>query len=270
MPSSSWPYVLRTQRRKTKLVLLLRDNVHGTDGARSTDANKGADVIQRSDSTDSKLWHVQIQDNEQHDGCYAITPSKLSSPSPYQRITFEMSLNAEPAAPEERQAQHLPPKSYAEAAEEAISSDDTKSHDIRTPNKARNVKNIQTNGQIMIPSDKEWEEYEGRGEDDSPKSPTRRERRKSSIISNGSIGRKHGVQLDFEVYEKYPNGNGKPLTSVKPPEEAEKFTPATKPEKGQAQESKLMSGRQAGAGWHKSKYVSAHTDLVPEINSDAC
>ena len=31
-----------------------------------------------------------------------------------------MSLNSEPAVPEEREAQHLPPKSFADAAQEAL------------------------------------------------------------------------------------------------------------------------------------------------------
>jgi hypothetical protein len=46
------------------------------------------------------------------------------------------------------------------------------------------------------------------------------------------------------------------LTSVKPPAELEKYTPETKPSR--TKESTLMSGRQAGAGWHKSKYVGTN------------
>jgi hypothetical protein len=76
-------------------------------------------------------------------------------------------------------------------------------------------------------------------------------------MSNGSIGGKHGVQLDHAVYEEHQNGNGKLLTSVKPPVEVEKDTPQTEPSNTQG--SALMSGRQAGAGWHKSKYACTHS-----------
>jgi hypothetical protein len=242
-----------------------------------------------------------------------------------------MSLNAEPAAPEEREAQHLPPKSYAEAAEQAIS-DDTRTNGTITINsepaapeirqtlnlapksyaeaadpaiapeketyldyspKAKNVQNMQTNGRIVIPAFEDSTHYEGTGEDDSPKSPTRYGGgRKSSVRSSGSSGRKHGEQIveqldtdeekhqngdgeaitsakpttekekkpdeqekreqaNMEIYEKHQNGNGQALTSVKPSAEMEKHTP--KPDAPRTGDTPLMSGRQAGEGWRKSK-----------------
>ncbi|KAF1996059.1 diacylglycerol O-acyltransferas-like protein 2B [Amniculicola lignicola CBS 123094] len=148
-----------------------------------------------------------------------------------------MSLNAEPSVPEEREAHHLPPKTYADAAEEAL--DEHAPADSK-PSKVENVKNIQTNGTIRIPSaeEKEKEQYEGHGQDNSPKSPTRSHRRNLSIpkLSNGTSGRKRG---ESEVFEKHQGGNGQ-LTSIKSPRPME-------------WKSQLQSGRQAGAGWQRSK-----------------
>ncbi|KAF2015756.1 DAGAT-domain-containing protein [Aaosphaeria arxii CBS 175.79] len=159
-----------------------------------------------------------------------------------------MSLNPEPSAPEDRDAQSLPPKSYAEAAEEAIPNG---SHPIGVYNsreqKLKNVENIQRNGKITIPSGDEKDQYEGEGLDSSPKSPTRGHKRTSSRKSNGSIGRKQGENISStEVYEKFQDGNGRALTSAKPPAEYEK-------DARQDDGPSLTTGREAGAGWHKSK-----------------
>ncbi|KAF2474966.1 diacylglycerol O-acyltransferas-like protein 2B [Lindgomyces ingoldianus] len=169
-----------------------------------------------------------------------------------------MSLNAEPSVPEEREAQHLPPKSYAAAAEEALAvalAPEPESHVNGTggtdaSNRAENIENIQTNGKIKIPADEHHQQqYEGEGLDGIPKSPPRGHRRKTSRNSNGSIGQKHGehiehvehldlpVHVNHHVYEKHQDGNGKPLTSVKPAQRRDT----------------LKSGRQAGAGWQRSK-----------------
>jgi len=105
-----------------------------------------------------------------------------------------MALDAEPSQPDERAAHDLPPKSYAEAAEEGA-----------------------------IAAEDERERYEGAGQDSSPRSPTRGHRRKGSRQSNGSIGRKHGEQLQRAD------------------------------EKPKRRNSQLKSGRRAGQGWHTSK-----------------
>jgi len=153
---------------------------------------------------------------------------------------------AEPSQPEEREARDLPPKSYAEAAEEGLT-DESKDQ------KARNIENIQANGKIKIPTheEKDYYELEGAGQDNSPKSPTARgHRRKSSLRSNGSVGRKHGEQLT--------NGT---LTSFKPGSDEDDSTLRSRdgpPMK--RRDSTLKSGRQAGAGWHRSKYVTFQKD----------
>jgi hypothetical protein len=176
-----------------------------------------------------------------------------------------MSLNAEPSQPEERAAHDLPPKSYAAAAEEAVDKEndqEDESEDQADAGQtdgavddakdalAKKVHGHQPNGTKVIrivPA----EEYEGEGQDSSPKSPSRH-RRKASLRSNGSVGHKHGENLQNEVYEKHPNGNGEPLTSVKPTAEFEAETRTDKPPR---RNSELKSGRQAGEGWHKSKCV---------------
>ncbi|KAF2737895.1 DAGAT-domain-containing protein [Polyplosphaeria fusca] len=167
-----------------------------------------------------------------------------------------MSLNAEPSVPEEREAHHLPPKSYAEAAEEAI-------HDASHVNgidgaherRAEKIANIQTNGKIKIPAEADQEQYEGAGQDSSPKSPTvKSHRRKVSHKSNGSVDRKQNGNVENDVYEKHENHNGQPLLSVKPPQELEDSHRKDKRStQAQAQKKELKSGRQAGAGWQQSK-----------------
>ncbi|CAO2649144.1 Nn.00g100930.m01.CDS01 [Neocucurbitaria sp. VM-36] len=167
-----------------------------------------------------------------------------------------MSLNPEPSAPDERAVHDLPPKSYADAAEEALEpeshannhTDGTVEHGgKRSRGKADQVK---ANG-IRIPSEDDKDSLEGVGMDSSPKSPTvKGHRRVGSRSSHGSLSRKHGEQIENELYEKHQNGNGDALTSVKPPQQLEKVgrTDALK-----RRNSALKSGRQAGAGWARSK-----------------
>ncbi|KAJ4344675.1 diacylglycerol O-acyltransferase 1 [Didymosphaeria variabile] len=177
-----------------------------------------------------------------------------------------MSLNAEPSQPEERADHNLAPKSYAAAAEEALQNEpepEAQSHESQTDGALDDAKDAlkkkvrdhhkdnQTNGTKVIrivPA----EEYEGEGQDNSPKSPSRNShRRKSSLKSNGSIGRKYGEQLQYEMFEKHKDGNGDALTSVKPTADFELETRTDK--KPMRRNSELKSGRQAGEGWHKSK-----------------
>ncbi|KAF2178615.1 diacylglycerol O-acyltransferase 2A [Zopfia rhizophila CBS 207.26] len=140
-----------------------------------------------------------------------------------------MSLNAEPSVPAEREAHHLPPKSYAEAAEEAL-----------TP-------------RIRVPSTEEQEQYEGEGLDGSPKSPTKSYRRRSSLKSSGSVGKKQGEHIKNRVYQKHDNGNGRPITSVKRTDSYERETRTDQKLMKKQEQEQLVPGRQAGAGWHKSK-----------------
>lgn len=182
-----------------------------------------------------------------------------------------MSLNPEPSQPKERAEHDLEPKSYAAAAEEALQNEPApaprpQSHESQTDGAVDDAKEAlkkkvdehnsenRTNGTKIIRIVMA-EEYEGEGQDNSPKSPTRNShRRKSSLKSNGSLGHKHGEQLQHELFSKHQDGNGDTLTSVKPTAEFESETRKdTKPK--QRRNSELKSGRQAGEGWHKSKYV---------------
>lgn len=170
----------------------------------------------------------------------------------------------EPSQPEDREALDLPPKSYADAADEALKhSHHGASDGPKDSNRAKNVDNIQTNGRIKVPSSedkKEQVELEGAGQDNSPKSPTRGHRRKaSSVKSNGSIGRKHGENLS--------NGTKQSLTSgikLESGEEDESEAVARKKQEApkKRRESELKSGRQAGAGWQRSKYVGPRSGFL--------
>ena len=182
-----------------------------------------------------------------------------------------MSLNAEPSQPEERAEHNLPPKSYAAAAEEALENEpapgpDPQSHENQTDDAGEDAKeNLSKESQDgghesqpdsppngtkilrIVPA----EEYEGEGQDDSPKSPERNAHRRKS-----SVGRKHGEQLQHEMFKKHKDGEGEPLTSVKPAAEFE--LDGRVDEKPMRRYSELQSGRQAGEGWHRSKYVNYH------------
>lgn len=174
-----------------------------------------------------------------------------------------MSLNPEPAAPEERAELNFPPKSYADAAEEALQPEShangTDGTVEQTKQQLRSkVDDVKSNG-IKIPSKDQTERLEGVGQDASPKSPTvKGHRRKRSRSSHGSVGRKHGEHIgesmETEMFEKHPNGNGDALVSVKPPQELEKDRRI----EFKRRNSELKSGRQAGAGWATSKYGNGH------------
>lgn len=242
------------------------------------------------------------------------------------RTPAAMSLNPEPAAPEEREANDLPPKSFADAAHEALEpqshvngadgAENTTQHGhVKTDGPRTNgvsvLKIVDTNGHqdddkksaggsskdsIKDSSSiKDQESYEGTGIDDTPKSPKgKTHRRKGSRSSLGSVGRTYGVSIkndlkeaatdtqdkatdaaaaakdganevkneldgarekldDAFLQEKPRFINGDVLTTVKPPKEVEKDGRVDKPLK--RRDSELKAGRQAGAGWAKSKYV---------------
>ena len=150
-----------------------------------------------------------------------------------------MSLNAEPSQPEERAEHSLPPKSYAAAAEEALHNEtEPQSQEKQTdgaPDDAKEAlskeshdfgdepqQDTHSNGTKILRIVPAAEEYEGEGQDDTPKSPGRNShRRKASLKVNGSPGRKHGEQLKHELLQKHKDGNGDALTSVKPAAEFE-------------------------------------------------
>jgi hypothetical protein len=174
-----------------------------------------------------------------------------------------MSLNPEPAAPEERAELNLAPKSYADAAEQALEpassphanggTDGTADEGKQRPEKQ--VENGTKPNGIKIAVQDQTERLEGVGLDASPKSPTAKgHRRKGSRSSMGSVGRKHGEQItsDSDIFvEKHPNSHGDALVSVKaaPALDKDRRTDVKR------RDSELKSGRQAGAGWATSKCV---------------
>jgi 2-acylglycerol O-acyltransferase 2/2-acylglycerol O-acyltransferase 1 len=173
-----------------------------------------------------------------------------------------MSLNPEPAAPEERAEHNLPPKSYADAAEEALESQQLQSHANGTDGTTEHngkilvgkTDEVKTNG-IKIPLEEEKTSLEGLGQDGSPRSPTvKGHRRVSSRSSHGSLGRKQGEQMQRDMNGKHANGNGNgdALTTVKPQHEFQ-VAKADRRSDLKRRNSELTTGRQAGAGWSKSK-----------------
>lgn len=159
-----------------------------------------------------------------------------------------MSLNAEPSQPEERAAHDLPPKSYAEAAEEAREAPHSHADQTDgTPHVHHAADAVQKVNA---------EEFEGAGLDSSPRSPTRGHRRKTSHHSNGSIGRKHGEHIHATTEDHH--GDGDTLASLRS---------STNPKPLARRRSTLQTGRRAGAGWSRSKCVPQHdaSRLVPAL-----
>jgi len=148
-----------------------------------------------------------------------------------------MSLNPEPAAPEEREAHSLPPKSFADAAHEALEPqshangtdgaaedhkdaphDDHKNSDGLPANGVKVLKIVDTGADGHHDDDKkstaestqesskdsssikDQESYEGTGIEDTPKSPKgKTHRRKGSRSSLGSVGRTYGVSIKGDM-----------------------------------------------------------------------
>jgi len=160
------------------------------------------------------------------------------------------SLNPEPAAPEDRAHEHLPPKSYADAAQEVVVGDskNTNGHDYKHVN--GNAKHSCSAEQSRAPS------------------------------HDTNIGKR--INDDKVKFEKYSDGNGSVLTSVKPDPSYEENlkhnrdtaptsrdpseNPAERPEQEKISyqqditKSQLKTGRQAGAGWERSAYVPITTN----------
>jgi hypothetical protein len=196
-----------------------------------------------------------------------------------------MSLNPEPAAPEERAQLDLAPRSYTDAAKEALEPashvhgtdgtvedaklrlrskiDSVKANGVHIPSVDDNdtlqhlrsrANASNTNGNTTPPRLDGADSLEGVGLDASPKSPTAKgHRRKGSRNLAASGSHKHGEPMGTELYEKHLNGHGDTLISLKPQPELEKDRRIDVALKDRNRE--LKSGRQAGAGWGRSKYV---------------
>lgn len=120
-------------------------------------------------------------------------------------------LNSEPSLPAEREKNELPPKSYADAAEQDLS-------------------------QLVKHTPTPPEQYIGQGEDDAPRSPRKKTHKKSgSIRVNGHQPSQRKDTSTLEV-EDFEDKDGEHLTTLKRNDTIE-----------------LVSGRQAGAGWERSK-----------------
>lgn len=147
----------------------------------------------------------------------------------------QAALNPEPADPQERAEHDLPPKSYAEAAQEATDNDSVQNGN---DNKKVNGSSPQENGTAE---------------------------RAAQVTVNA------GGKLNQEriVFERYSNGDGSVLTSVRPDPHYEEFLKhdrqvapkksaelsKTKPRRQDTPKSQLKSGRKAGEGWQQSAYV---------------
>lgn len=192
------------------------------------------------------VTHVTQQNPRHVLTIFRHTAHILLASSP-RTLLLAMSLNPEPSAPEERAEHNLPPKSYADAAEEALQSG-PQSH----VNGEGRTDEVKTNG-IHAAEDEEKTSHEGIGQDGSPKSPTARgHRRVSSRSSHKSSKSTQDNQPPKDMIENHINGNGNALTTVKPSQESE-LPPQDRRTDLKRRDSELTAGRQAGASWSKSK-----------------
>jgi len=185
-------------------------------------------------------------------------------------------LNPEPSQPEEREQQHLPPKSYADAAapdpepsagkeQRLAQHNSSEPQNLERPqlngtqDENHQPNGIHVNGDSHHEGDHTPEQYTGSGMDDSPRTPTRYgHKRMSSMKKNGAKERENSENENNIVYEKFQAADGEHLVSVKPAEGYEEALEQDGRERKQVQrqnESKgeLVSGRQAGAGWEQSR-----------------
>lgn len=133
-------------------------------------------------------------------------------------------LSSEPSRPQERASQHLPPKSYAEATVEGTDQE----------------AGVLYNADGTAVSD-------------------------NADGSSAANGLWHNIDEDRVIYDKHTDKKGQKLTSIKPDESYEKMlrhgaesAPRQKGRSGKKQDlnnSKLASGRRAGAGWERSALV---------------
>ncbi|MCJ1281978.1 diacylglycerol O-acyltransferase 1 [Xylographa opegraphella] len=134
-------------------------------------------------------------------------------------------LNAESSQPQEREAQHLPPKTYVDAAMENLNGDSEKEN--------------------SAPS-----QYIGQGEDDAPRSPARKpHKRNGSLRVNGLRNKTSSQSL---LVEKFQDRDGEHLTSINPLDSEDGGQQIHKSPSRRTEGGELVSGRRAGAGWEKS------------------
>lgn len=156
-----------------------------------------------------------------------------------------MSLNPEPADPEERQAHHLAPKSFADAAHEAV---EPVKYDTDQTTKKNAV--LKTNGHHVTKS-----------EDEGP-SPVRDFHRPfGKSYATAAIDAKddqtvpHAKQVDKTNGIQTTNGiNGDRLATVKPNGITPKKDDMGRSNvlRSRSSNAQLQSGRQAGSGWGNS------------------
>jgi len=221
-------------------------------------------------------------------------------------------LNPEPSVPEEREALDLPPKSYADAAEEALGDGVPNGYheqfvnpqqakktqmngvngDGRTtpgeysgsgilegsPSPARGHKrigskssrqNLKINGVKKEEHGKsddavEEEEQEKPGEvvkeEEQDKAKDKKDEAEKAEEAKPENGAKESEQRQPEdglIVEKYRDAEGDRLTSIKPDEDVQE-SPRTdetmrRRRAQQDRQKDLVSGRQAGAGWDRSR-----------------
>jgi 2-acylglycerol O-acyltransferase 2 len=167
-----------------------------------------------------------------------------------------MSSEWEPSESNAINGHEMPSKSYAEAAVEPPPAPKT--------NGSLEVDLSQINGNLPVKSPGE---YVGKGILDAPTSPIRGHKRlgsrssRSSLKTN-SVKKKSSSDESELVHERYQDGKGGILTSLRSTEDyhlaLEQDAREKKRHSSSTQEQELASGRVAAAGWERSGLVDTH------------
>lgn len=165
-------------------------------------------------------------------------------------------LNPEPAGTQERADHDLPPKSYADAAHEAVDHHSERVSNVEDDKFKHRNGISEEDSRLNGHHDAQGSDYNGTA-------------RKSSHDTN--VGKR--LDGDKIIFEKYSNGDGSTLTSVKPdpsyedglkhnietaPRSREPSLRRKKEKKQDTPQPQLQSGRRPGARWEQSAYV-VHT-----------
>lgn len=164
-------------------------------------------------------------------------------------------LNAEPSRPDDRAAQHLPPKSYADAVEDPPPAEEH----VSQANGVSNTNEISAPDENAKPGNEKVSQDPKRKQRRISSKPSRKTSGKASKEApetNGEIVNESESDASTIVRERFKDANGRSetLTSIRPSADYEAQLRQDKKEGRSRRGSQLVSGRRAGAGWERSRW----------------
>lgn len=195
-----------------------------------------------------------------------LNPPRAAAASPI----VTMSQNASPSQPQDRLQADMTPKSYAEAAEKPADAGQKKSKGSKkkkskSNGSLNNASVPQPQDDLPVPqppaSEKSFADAAvappEHSQVDGVSSPVNGHN--SSETPDGPKDSKKTEDEKKVIYERLEGPHGVRLTSVKPDDEFEK---EHRQDNKKEEKPELTSGREAGKGWERSKYVSICTSSM--------